>query len=215
MNTNLFRYLFRGMFSVCILTILTITSFAQLEPTENFNYLNYFSNAKSGNSTFKSPYILVEHNELSDKSLTNEKKKTKKAFSISNLEKVAFDLMNEKRAAIGLKPVIWNEQIAQVARLHSQSMAKHKYFSHQGIDGLWIADRANDNGLKKWRAIGENIAYNRGYDNPGEFVVERWMKSTSHRENALNTRWEESGVGVAIGADGETVYFTQVFLEKR
>ena len=67
--------------------------------------------------------------------------------------------------------------------------------------------------LKKWRGIGENIAYNRGYDKPAGFAVERWMKSTSHRKNALNKRWEESGIGVAIGDDGITVYFTQIFLE--
>ena len=107
--------------------------------------------------------------------------------------------MNTRRVSYGLKPVVWNEDIARVARMHSQSMALNKYFSHQGIDGLWVDERANRNGLKKWRAISENIAYNRGYDNPAEFAVERWMKSTSHRKNALNNRWEESGIGVAIG----------------
>jgi uncharacterized protein YkwD len=214
MKSNFYPYLSKGILSICTILFLTIVSSAQFEPTENFKYLKYFSNSSGGNSTFTRPYIFIDHTELGGKLNNSNTTTGKKVYSISNLERKAFDLMNMRRGASGLRPVIWNEDIARVARLHSQSMAINKYFSHQGIDGLWVDERANRNGLKKWRAISENIAYNRGYDNPAEFAVERWMKSTSHRNNALNDRWEESGIGVAIGSDGETIYFTQVFLDK-
>lgn len=77
-----------------------------------------------------------------------------------------------------------------------------------------INNRADSVGLSKWRSIGENIAYNRGYANPLEFAVEGWMKSPAHRDNILNNRWQESGIGIAILADG-TYFFTQVFLLRK
>lgn len=127
------------------------------------------------------------------------------------LEQTAFKLLNEKRKENGLPPVMWSEDMAKVARLHSENMAKLKFFSHVGKDGLMVNDRADALGFTKWKAIGENIAYNRGYDNPAEFACERWMQSPSHRENILNKRWKEAGLGVSITADG-TYYFTQVFV---
>lgn len=208
------RYLSKGIFSIGIVLFLTITSIAQIELNEKTNFTSHFSKTRSGNSTFTHPFVFLNPVELKrDLKVSKKKKNKEKAFSTINLAKKAFDLMNKKRVSLGLKPVVWNERVARVARLHSQSMARHKFFSHQGLDGSWINNRAKKNGVKGWRAISENIAYNRGFANPAEFAVERWLKSTSHRKNALGKRWEESGVGVAIGADGETIYFTQVFLD--
>ena len=207
------RYLFKGIFSIGIIFFLTITVTAQIELTEQINYINHFSKTQSGNSTFTHPFVFIKPLGLKSDLRVSEKEKNKKAYSTVNLERKAFDLMNKKRISIGLKPVIWNSRIARIARIHSQSMAKNKFFSHQGLDGSWVNNRAKKNGVKGWKAISENIAYNKGYEDPAKFAVERWLKSTSHRKNALGKRWEESGVGVAIGADGKTIYFTQVFLD--
>lgn len=136
------------------------------------------------------------------------------AFSSIDLEKQAFALLNQQRAEKGLPPLVWNDDIARVARMHSENMAKYKFFSHTGLDGSMVNDRADKCGVSKWRAIGENIAYNRGYDKPADFAVERWMQSVPHRENILNDRWQESAVGVAISNDG-SYYFTQVFLVRK
>lgn len=135
------------------------------------------------------------------------------AEEITRLEQQAFDILNEKRKENGLAPVEWSEDMAKVARTHSESMARYKYFSHVGRDGLMVSDRADALGYTRWKAIGENIAYNRGYDNPAEFAAQRWMLSPAHRENVLNRRWKEAGIGLAIAADG-TYYFTQVFIQK-
>jgi uncharacterized protein YkwD len=134
--------------------------------------------------------------------------------TVFDLEKKAFQLINEKRAALKLAPLEWSEDVARVARVHSQNMAQHKFFSHTGFDGSMVDDRADQNGLSRWRAIGENIAYNRGYENPIEFAVERWMLSPKHKQNLLDTRWKESAVGIAVASDGSH-YFTQVFLLRK
>ncbi|MGI8787552.1 MAG: CAP domain-containing protein [Pyrinomonadaceae bacterium] len=132
----------------------------------------------------------------------------------SSLERQVFALINEKRAALGLAPLVWSDDVARIARLHSENMASFNFFSHTGIDGLMVNDRADECGVSKWRAIGENIAYNKGFANPVAFAVERWMQSPAHRDNLLNSRWKESGIGVAITDDG-TYYFTEVFLVRK
>lgn len=136
------------------------------------------------------------------------------AAQVFDLEKLAFSCINQKRAEIGLAPLTWSDDVAKIARLHSENMARFNFFSHQGIDGKMVNDRADSLGITKWTAMGENIAYNRGYKDPIETVVENWMESQAHRENLLNSRWKESAIGIAVTENG-TYYFTQVFMTKK
>jgi len=136
------------------------------------------------------------------------------AEQLLDFEKQAFSLINQKRAEIGLAPLEWSDDIAKLARLHSENMVKFNFFSHRGVDGKMVDARADDLGITKWTAMGENIAYNRGFKNPIETAVEKWMLSQSHRENLLNDRWKESAIGIAVTDEG-TFYFTQVFLKRK
>ncbi|QQS33789.1 MAG: CAP domain-containing protein [Acidobacteriota bacterium] len=131
-----------------------------------------------------------------------------------SVERIAFEMINSTRVEMGLSPLTWNEDIASVAREHSQNMAEFRFFSHRGLDNKMVSDRADAKGVRKWRAIGENIAYNRGYQDPVAKAVQLWLNSSSHKSNMLDPNWRESAVGVAIASDG-SYYFTQVFLVKR
>jgi uncharacterized protein YkwD len=130
---------------------------------------------------------------------------------ISDLERQVFALINQQRIQSGLKPLIWNELAAETARLHSKNMASYNFFNHAGVDGKRVDERADSVGLHKWRVIGENLAYNRGFNNPIERVIESWMKSSEHRKNLLRKNWHESGVGISVTPNG-TYFFTQVFI---
>ena len=133
---------------------------------------------------------------------------------INNFEKQVFALINQKRAELNLPPLTWSEDVAKIARLHSENMVKFNFFAHKGIDGKMVNDRADDFGLTKWTALGENIAYNRGYRTPLETAVEKWMLSPGHKDNLLDSRWKESAVGIAVSNDG-TYFFTQVFIKRK
>jgi uncharacterized protein YkwD len=133
--------------------------------------------------------------------------------STRGLEKHVFDLINAERAARGLARLKWDNQVAEVARLHSRNMAVEKFFGHRGSDGSMVDSRADKIGLRNWNAIGENIAFMRGYDDPAELAVEKWLNSTSHRKNLLSPQWNESAIGIAMTEDG-TYYLTQVFLNR-
>ena len=153
---------------------------------------------------------LIRPRKVAEASAVNSVNKS----SAFELERQAFALLNDKRNEQGLSPLVWDEDVAKVARVHSQNMANYKFFSHKGLDGSLVSDRADKLGLSKWRLIGENIAYLRGYRNPVEFAVRCWMESASHKQNLLNTNWKQSAVGVAVTDDG-TYYFTQVFLLRK
>ena len=127
------------------------------------------------------------------------------------VEKKTFKLINEKRAEKGLAPLEWSDRAAQLARIHSQNMAKHDFFSHTGLNGRMVDQRAIDFGLNNWKSIGENIAFCKGFSNPANFVVKRWMLSDGHRRNLLNSMWRESAVGMAKTDEGK-FFFTQIFI---
>jgi uncharacterized protein YkwD len=131
--------------------------------------------------------------------------------SVASLERRAFELINAQRTARGQKALPWDAQLARLARQHSENMARTDFFNHNAPGGMTMVNRAHAQGLRGWKALGENIAYNQGYDDPAGFVTERWMISYKHRENLLNARWTRSAVGVAIASDGR-VFFTQVFI---
>lgn len=177
----------------CLITLFCINSFAQNQTI-----------------TAKSTGYVRAKDDLENLNRPQSVEAEKKVSTV-NLELKVLEIINKRRGESGLSALKWSDDAAKIARYHSKNMAEFKFFSHLGRDGLSVDERADSLGVSKWRAIGENIAFNRGYENPVEFACERWMKSTAHRENLLNPRWKESGIGVSIADDG-AYYFTQIFL---
>ena len=135
------------------------------------------------------------------------------AVAVTGDERRAFELINAERQRRGLHPLVMDGALARIARQHSDDMARGRYLSHTDSNGLDLRGRADALGLRNWKAIAENIAYNQGYSDPTAFAVERWMISTQHRENVLNDEYTHAGVGVVRASDG-TYYFTQVFMRR-
>ncbi|HUR96445.1 MAG TPA: CAP domain-containing protein [Pyrinomonadaceae bacterium] len=134
--------------------------------------------------------------------------------SAESIERQIFVLINAERVRNGLTELEWSDNLAAVARLHSDDMASAKFFSHRGSDGSMVDDRADRLGLGAWRSIGENIAYMRGFEDPAGLAVSKWLESAAHRKNLLGATWKESAVGVAVTDDG-TYYMTEVFLLRK
>ncbi len=128
-------------------------------------------------------------------------------------ERRAFDLINAERQRRGVRPLVWDGGLTRLARYHSQNMARGGYLNHVDRDGLDLKGRARALGLQGWSTLGENIAYNQGFNDPTGFAVERWMVSHKHRENAMNGDYTHAAVGIARASDG-TYYFTQVFMRR-
>jgi len=131
----------------------------------------------------------------------------------NDIEKRAFEQTNLVRIKNGLPPLAWDGEVCRMARAHSENMSRQGFFSHATPEGLRLRDRARLVGIIHYSVLGENIAYNQGYDDPGAFAVERWMLSPKHRANILSTEFRAMAIGSFVAPDG-SVYLTQTFITR-
>jgi uncharacterized protein YkwD len=108
------------------------------------------------------------------------------------------ELMNEKRVAAGLKPLISDNTLLQVARYKSNHMIQYNYFDHSTPQGTKYTDWLKAVGYQ-YTTAGENIAYNT-YD--AVELFNQWWNSTGHRANMMNASYTKVGIGVIQG-DGK------------
>jgi len=131
----------------------------------------------------------------------------------NDIEKRAFEQTNAVRLKNGLPALTWDSEVCVMARAHSESMSRLNFFSHVTPGGQRLRDRARAAGILRYSLLGENIAYNQGFDDPGAFAVERWMASPKHRENILSREFRAMAIGSYAGPDG-SVYLTQTFITR-
>ncbi|HEY9748031.1 MAG TPA: CAP domain-containing protein [Allocoleopsis sp.] len=129
--------------------------------------------------------------------------------AIAEMETTVQQRINEIRQEQGLKPLKNNARLAQVARNYSRLMAEKNFFSHTGPDGRNVGQRVQAAGIVYW-IVGENLFKSVNIPSPAPVAVRGWMKSPGHRENILNAKYSETGVGV--WRQGNSYYFTQLFL---
>jgi uncharacterized protein YkwD len=115
-------------------------------------------------------------------------------------------LVNENRRRGGCDRLVPDRRLIVAAYEHAAEMARHGYLAHESPDGEGSSDRMSDAGYR-WSRYGENIA--RGPEGVAE-VVAGWMHSPGHRENIMDCRLEQMGVGLAFAAD-RTPYWVQDF----
>jgi uncharacterized protein YkwD len=120
------------------------------------------------------------------------------------------ELVNRERAAAGCPALVPNDALMQIAQAHSQDMAGHDFFEHDGSDGRTPFQRMLDAGYR-YRSAAENIAA--GASSPAD-AVRLWMNSPGHRANILNCGLRETGVGY-VDDPGDRLrygnYWTQDF----
>ena len=127
---------------------------------------------------------------------------------VSELERHMHDLVNAHRSTLGLVPFSYSEDVAKVARQHSQAMATGRSnFSHAGagkrqqVLARQIA----------FRRFAENIAMNTySASQAGQQALRDWLSSSGHRA-AIEGNFNRTGIGVAQDGAG-SFYFTQIFV---
>ena len=131
----------------------------------------------------------------------------------NEIERRAFEQTNLVRVQKGLPPFVWDAEIGRLARNHSENMSRLHFFSHVTPDGKRLPDRARAAGIVRYSVLGENIAYNQGYEDPGALAVARWMESPKHRANILSSEFRAMAIGSYVAPDG-SVYLTQTFIKR-
>ncbi len=116
---------------------------------------------------------------------------------------------NEKRVAAGLKPLVYNEKLADAARRKAANMFSENYWSHTSPSGKTPWTWFNDAGYKYIYA-GENLAKDFGST---DRMMEAWMASPTHKDNIVSPKYSEIGLAVVPGSIGgqDTVLVVQLF----
>jgi uncharacterized protein YkwD len=111
-----------------------------------------------------------------------------------DLEKRMLDLVNQERAAAGLRPVVADPELTEVARRHSADMFARGYFAHDTPEGLTPFDRMRQANVS-FLTAGENLALA-----PTLQVAHTGlMNSPGHRANILRPQFGRLGIGIMDG----------------
>jgi len=151
------------------------------------------------------------------------------SFIASQFEQEVVRLTNQLRQENNLPALESVGALDEVARGHSQEMARLNYFAHQAPirDNRRAEDRLAQAGMD-YRVLAENIAKEplvRAYWSDGRVerytwgevaqnAVRHWFASIGHRRNMLRRDVEQIGVGAAVDTDNSRtpyLYITQTF----
>ena len=116
---------------------------------------------------------------------------------------------NAQRMGAGVKPLSYNEKLADAARRKAANMLSEDYWAHNSPSGkspwVWF----NQAGYHYLYA-GENLAKDFGDTTR---LMAAWMASPTHKDNVVNSKYTEIGVAVVPGTlqGQETVLVVQLF----
>lgn len=129
--------------------------------------------------------------------------------STAAMEEQVRQRINAIRQQQGLSELRQHAELAQVARSYSRRMAEQQFFAHQSPQGDTMVERVRSAGIRYFM-LGENLFTSTNIPQPVPAAVTGWMNSPGHRANILQSEYRETGVGV--WRQGNTYYFTQLFL---
>lgn len=147
------------------------------------------------------------------------------SFSIANLQSVLWissewlvstilpavvtEATNAARADEGRAPLVRDSLLDEAAQLKADDMAAKGYFAHWSPEGVSPWHWFNQAGYT-YKHAGENLAVH--FTDSGE-VVDAWLDSPTHRENIMDAKFTEIGIGTAKGRyEGyDTVFVVQMF----
>lgn len=109
-------------------------------------------------------------------------------------ENQMFLLVNKERKTLGLSPLVFDSQLADVARAYAEDMLKRGYFSHYSKEGLSPFDRMAKRDIV-FSFAGENLALAPNV----ELAMQGLMQSPGHRANILSVNFHKIGIGVIDG----------------
>jgi uncharacterized protein YkwD len=162
----------------------------------------------------KSPKPEIQEKKIVEITKTAENKQVEtKAITLRGIESEIHERSNASRERRGKDELIFDEKLSNFARERSQDMHDRNYFAHTAPSGCGIVCNfeSSDYETLVWA---ENIARYNPYDEASmevvaEIFVEKWLKSSGHRDNLLSQDYTHHGIGVAV--EGKNIIATVIF----
>jgi len=105
------------------------------------------------------------------------------------------DQTNQQRIQTGLEALRYSDTLSKSAQAKAEHMFANNYWAHNAPDGTtpWDFFKQVD---YQYQIAGENLAKD-FYDTSS--MMSAWMKSPTHRDNIVNPKYKEIGIGVVNG----------------
>jgi uncharacterized protein YkwD len=114
--------------------------------------------------------------------------------ALTPTESSLLTVMNDVRAANGMRPLRADMRLERAARSHTSKMLRTGSFYHGAFNA-----RIRGVGVNAPR-VGENLAWGVGVLSRAQAIVNMWLASPSHRANLLHPGYRIVGVGAQRGS---------------
>ncbi|HXH30610.1 MAG TPA: CAP domain-containing protein [Bacteriovoracaceae bacterium] len=117
-----------------------------------------------------------------------------------------YQIIDDHRADLGLRPFIRNDEVSELVQSHSDAMARGTVaFGHSGMSGRCSQAYSI---LGAGSACAENVAKGQA---SAAAAFRSWMNSPAHRGHLEDPELTHTGIAFAKSATG-THYWTQIFV---
>ena len=106
-----------------------------------------------------------------------------------------YEETNAERLKLKLSPLHYNPVLSNSATKKGEDMFKNNYWAHNSPTGTTPWDFFKAEGYE-YSIAGENLAKD-FYDT--DTMIKAWMNSPTHRDNIVNSKYQEIGIGVVSG----------------
>ena len=107
-------------------------------------------------------------------------------------------LINEERAAHGLRPLRTSRVLQRSATRHARDMVARQFFAHETPEGRGLASRLRSVRYQPLVAS-ENLGALSDMGATPRAMVAAWMNSGVHRANILTGAFRQLGLGIVLG----------------
>lgn len=127
---------------------------------------------------------------------------------LEELGRRLFEAVNRERASRGLPALRADPALEALARAQSEDMARLGLLAHLSAAGDTLTERLRKAGVY-FTVNAENVGRSDSFD--PDLLHESFMNSPEHRKAILNPEFDEAGMAIARGPDGD-YYATQDFI---
>ncbi len=187
------RYRYRNpKFKLILISIIAISSvcaFAGIEPLSSYKD-NIFDSVNDYLEEQRVARDVAEETRI-------ESEEERILQDAIRAERLAFDLINERRMLNGLMPTKWNDELYKLSKAHTQAMSDRGELFHSPMDASY--------GENAWGGEGY-IDY--GYEELATVIVDSWMSSPLHRAWILHEPLQTSVVSIIVTPNSQFASWT-------
>ncbi len=173
---------------IIILILIILSGIFFKEKIYNF----YFSNQSTVKTEFNE-LVQTTKDQIITSPLVKLETETDQSF-LTNSGIIEFT--NVERQKSGLLSLRENSKLNMSAQKKAEDMLEKQYFSHESPLGTSISELVEQVNYE-YILVGENLALGNFKDDNS--LVQAWMDSPGHRENILNKKYQEIGIGLIRG----------------